>query len=194
MLQQAVIYINTSCGFAKSFAIEDFPVKPIQISDPRNITEDIVLPSLYQLESFIASLYAENVFDIESHLKQVNIIIDDDWRAKSSSYISHIRNTVSKAGLKTPLHDAIMNRLDELQRQIDVRQVPLETLSNVIFTLTEAVGKGAKNLDPAVKLVERLMGAFYGLRRSQMGEEPKQLPKPENLGLPDYTDPGEPTG
>ena len=56
----------------------------------------------------------------------------------------------------------------------------------MFLTLTEAVSKGAKHLDRAVKLVERLGGAFSGARTAKIDHETRlKLPNPEQLGLSD---------
>jgi hypothetical protein len=47
---------------------------------------------------------------------------------------------------------------------IDRNRTHLESITEVFLSLTEAVGTGAKHLDGAVKLIERLAGAFLGAR------------------------------
>lgn len=49
------------------------------------------------------------------------------------------------------------------------------------ISLTEAVSKGAKHLEDAVKLVERLAGALSGARSAKIEPDTQlRLPPPEN--------------
>jgi hypothetical protein len=76
--------------------------------------------------------------------------------------------------------------VNDLQHEIDRNRTYLRSITEVFLTLTEAVSKGAKHLDGAVKLIERLGGAFSGARSAKIEHETRlKLPYPERLGLSD---------
>lgn len=185
---RAAIYIDVACELAKTFDIDGLEAKPIENINPAKINESAIIAELYKLESFMTRLYARNIFEIDGNLKHQFVDIDENWRTKVSTYVTHIREAVRVAEVEDKLRDAIMGRLNDLQHQIDRSRTSLDVVSDVFLAVTEALGKGAKNLEPAVKLVERIAGALTGLRRSQNeNSTPKQLPAPETLGLPDLT-------
>jgi hypothetical protein len=114
------------------------------------------------------------------------IILDDHWRTKSTTYIFHIREVVSKAELAESLRERIFTRLNQLQNEIDRNRTRVESISEVFLVVTEAVGKGAKRLEGAIRIIERLAGALAGARTAALEHEitPK-LPAPETFGLSD---------
>jgi len=116
------------------------------------------------------------------------IELDENWKAKATSYVSHIRAVVSKAEIVERLRERIFEKLNELQKEIDRNRTRIESVSEVFFAITGAVNQGAKHLEGAVKLVERLAGAFSGARSARIEQEIRlQLPPPEGLGLDDIT-------
>jgi hypothetical protein len=82
------------------------------------------------------------------------------------------------------LRERIFKRLNQLQEELDRNRTRIESVSEVFLSITEAISKGAKHLDGAVKLVERLAGALSGARTAKLErDEQLRLPAPENLGL-----------
>jgi hypothetical protein len=124
---------------------------------------------------------------IKEHMRDDSCVeIDNSWKDKSTTYIFHIRQIVSKATIEEGLRERIFSRLNDLQSEIDRNRTHLRSITEVFLTLTEAVSKGAKHLDGAVKLIERLGGAFSGARSAKIEHEAQlKLPKPEQLGLSD---------
>jgi uncharacterized coiled-coil protein SlyX len=114
------------------------------------------------------------------------ILLNEDWRGKASTYVAHIRTLVMKATLQEGLRERITRRLSDLQREIDRNRTKTASVTEVFLSLTEAVQKGAKDLVPAVRLFERLAGALSGARNaSHDGPKTLRLPRPETLGLAD---------
>ncbi|MEG6508527.1 hypothetical protein V6C03_06045 [Methyloligella sp. 2.7D] len=183
---RAASYINSVCELAKALEIEDFSVARVD-GDPSSIGRDSVLGKLYQVDDFLNAVYAAHIFDLDGELAQKFVSLDEDWRDKASSYIAHIRKVVQNADVEERLREAILKRLNDLQREIGRNRAKLDAVVDALLVVTEAVGKGAKNLEPAVKLLEKLAGALSGLRRSEQDAKP-QLPPPDALGLPDLTE------
>jgi len=122
--------------------------------------------------------------------KDDEISLDENWKSVSSTYIAHIRAVVSRANMPEIMRERILLHLNKLQLEIDRNRTRLSSLTEVFLSLTEAAGKGANNLAPAVRLFEKLAGAFSGARTShtetRLGFEPQaRLPPPETLGLTD---------
>jgi hypothetical protein len=119
------------------------------------------------------------------------ITIDDRWKAKATTYIFHIRDVVAKSDIGEAMRERIFSRLNQLQSEIDRNRTRVESISEVFLVVTEAVGKGARRLEPAVRIIERLAGAFSGARTAAVEHEkiPK-FPAPENLGLSDLEEQG----
>jgi hypothetical protein len=146
----------------------------------------MLLPAYYAVENFINTIYARNVFEIDGNLQREFVPLDQDWRTRATTYVTHIRATVDRAeNLSERLRQSIFNRINELQTEIDRNQTRVGAAVSVLIELCEGVGAGAKHLEPAVRLVERMTGAFSGLRKQVSEQEPpKHLPPPDQLGLP----------
>lgn len=114
------------------------------------------------------------------------IELDDTWKAKATTYVAHIRDVVAKADVAESIRERIFKRLNELQAELDRNRTRVEAITEVFLSITEAVSKGAKHLDGAVKLIERLAGALSGARTARIEHETQlRLPSPERLGLSD---------
>jgi len=112
------------------------------------------------------------------------IELDEDWKSRAGSYIAHIRDLVSKADVSESLRERIFKRLNKLQGEIDRNRTQVESIAEVFLSVTEAVGKGAKNLEGAVRLIERLAGALSGARTAKLEHETQlKLPAPDNFGF-----------
>jgi hypothetical protein len=78
--------------------------------------------------------------------------------------------------------------LNELQAELDRNRTRVESITEVFLSITEAIGKGAKHLDGAVKLIERLAGALSSARSARSEHDTQlRLPHPDKLGLPPST-------
>jgi hypothetical protein len=97
---------------------------------------------------------------------------------------------VSAGEITGALRERIFSSLNRLQSEVDRNRSYTQSICEVFLTLTEAAGKGAKNLLPAVRLVERLAGAYSSLRTAKIKHETiLKLPGPEEVGLSDIDKP-----
>lgn len=185
------LYINRTVALAQSFEIAEFPAVNAGATVPSSpqAAENTLLPAYYQVENFLNAIYARNVFEIDGNLQRDFVGLDDSWRTRATTYVTHIREAVNKAtDLPEGLRQSILNRLNELQNEIDRQRTRVSAAVAILVELCTGIGAGAKHLEPAVKLVERLTGAFNGLRKdSQESSGPKQIPPPDQLGLPNYS-------
>jgi hypothetical protein len=123
----------------------------------------------------------------EAIINDYNYIeLDENWKSRAGSYISHIRDLVSKADISESIRERIFKKINQLQEEIDRNRTHVESIAEVFLAVTEAVSKGAKHLDGAVKLIERLAGALSGARTANLEHDTQlRLPAPDNLGLSD---------
>jgi hypothetical protein len=88
---------------------------------------------------------ALNTLDIEIRVDDAitgienYIELDNDWRARAGSYVSHIREVVSKADIIESIRERILKKLNELQSEIDRNRTRVESISEVFLSITEAV-------------------------------------------------------
>ena len=60
------------------------------------------------METFLHELYARNIFELETSIAKETILLNEDWKAKVSSYVSHIRAVVNKTEIEEPLRENIL--------------------------------------------------------------------------------------
>jgi hypothetical protein len=175
---RAVLYVNAACAYAESLSIDGLPVTRITIKDG----DEVIQESLFRLEEFMDQIRARNVFALEPALRDASVQLDKDWKAKATTLVRHIREIVTKAEMDEALREPIMRSLNQLQAEIDRNRTRLDVVSNAWLQLTSAIGNGAKNLEPAVKLVERLSKALGKAKRFEIdAEQHPQLPPPDDL-------------
>ncbi|WP_299891941.1 hypothetical protein [uncultured Ruegeria sp.] len=184
---RAVIYVNSAVEAADQFEVPISGVSKVRLQNV-NLTEQekhLVTAHLFQLEQFVTELHSRNIFSIDGSLRRDFVSLDEDWRARATTYLDHIRKCVQEAEVEQLLRENILKKLNNLQAEIDRSRAHIHSFSEVFLVLTNAVSEGAKKLDPAVKIVERIAGAIYGLQKIENEEQKKSLPPPERLGLPE---------
>ncbi len=177
---QAALYIKNVLQLGEAFGIDGLP----KVDIPEEVKPDTILQALYTIESFMSQIYARNIYELDQGLQKTFVEFDEKWKQKVSSYISNIREHVKKADVEEALRERIFNKLQELQREVDRNRTRTESVVDVLLVLTEATGRAAKNLKPAIALIEQMAGALSKLRnQAQQSETTLQLPLPETLGL-----------
>jgi len=137
-----------------------------------------------RIDAYLHGIFINNVIDEAFSIPGIQL--SDDWKAKAASYVFHIRDIVSKAEMIEGLRERIFDRLNQLQSESDRNRTYVESISAVFLTITEAMSSGAKHLEPAVKLVERLAGALSGFNTASVEHEAQfKLSGPEQFGLDD---------
>ncbi|NNF23805.1 MAG: hypothetical protein HKN63_03225 [Rhodobacteraceae bacterium] len=177
-IARAVLYVNAACANGEELGIEGLPVKRISVTDGNEEIHE----NLLKLEEFMDVIRARHLFAIEPDLREASVQLDKDWKVKASTLVSHIRDIVAKAEMEEGLREPIMRSLNQLQSEIDRNRTRLDLVSAAWLQLTSAIGNGAKNLEPAVKLVERLSKALGKAKRHEIeAEQHPQLPPPDDL-------------
>jgi hypothetical protein len=108
-----------------------------------------------------------------------------DYKEEIGRLLDRVRKVVNQAELADDKKDAIHAKIAALQLEIDRSTTRFDALLSRWLDLTNAVGEAAKNLEPAVKMLERIMRIFgqakadHDQRQLPPPEEKKQLPSPK---------------
>ena len=110
-----------------------------------------------------------------------SVSLDAAWRDKIHSYIITIRGLVNAADIPVEIRDSIMARLNALDAEVERVRTRIQVFTQVLVGLCEGVSAGAVALTPAVRLLERVVGAVSRLHPIQ--SPTLALPPPEDYGL-----------
>jgi hypothetical protein len=121
------------------------------------------------------------------------ISFSPDHKEEIGRLLERVRKVVNQAELADDKKNAIYAKIAALQSEIDRSTTRFDALLSRWLDLTNAIGEGASNLDPAVKTLERIMRIFGRAKadhdQGQLSppEEKKQLPPPKS-GYDDLDD------
>ena len=118
-------------------------------------------------------------------LGALRVSFDVDEREEIHRHISKIRKIIAVAELPLRKGDVLFDRLNALAKEVDRTMTRIDTYAAVALDFTSAVGQAAGNLEPVVKLIERV-GAVFGRAKSR--QDTPELEAPENkLQITDQT-------
>ena len=179
---RAVLYINAACEYAVALGIKDLPCQKVSLPvDPSPSEQEEIQKQYFSLELFYDELRARNIFALEPRLEESTVALDADWKAKVSTWVKHIREIVNKAEIEEGLREGIFRALNTLQSEVDRNRTRMDATAEVWLKLTDAIGQGAKNLEPAVKLLEKLAGAFGKAKQLEPEAKRPSLPHPDEV-------------
>jgi hypothetical protein len=174
------VYLNRLLASAKASGI-----KASEIED-EPVTRSNFVEKLIQSEHFLDRLYAENISELDNSSGLGSISLDAAWKDRVSGLVSRIRDIVTKAQMQEAIRERIFKALVQLQLELDRNRTRPQAWAEVWLPITEAIGRGTKNLEPALRLLERGAGAISRLRTGIAGGLlPPRLPPPENIGFDD---------
>jgi hypothetical protein len=176
---QALIYINRVVELAKALDVE-FPVPPRLDSE----TKEDVYYGLFLVENALNKIYARNIFELDESLGAHFVALDRDWRAKITTYINYMKEAVGEADVEQQLRDAILVKINELQAEVDRERTKLQAGIDTLLAITEAIGEGAKKLEPARRLISSVVNSMSKLQKAETAGI-ALLPPPDKMGLPD---------
>jgi hypothetical protein len=88
------------------------------------------------------------------------LTLSPDFKAQIGGHLTAIRRIVVEAELLENKRDAIFRRINNLQEEVDRDRTRTEAALALWLDVTSAISKGAKNLDPAIERIERIMKVF----------------------------------
>lgn len=183
---EIVLKLKKMYYVAQAMEIREFP----EVSLKANEYSDDVSTARFAVEDYFNRVYARNLNHLDPKLAKNVVELDEPWRQKITSYITHIRAVLQGEDIEKRLYQSIMNKLNDLQEMVDRREARIDAAQEIFLDLTRTAGEGAKNLNPVASLGKKLWLAIEKLKGSQGEHEPKRLPPPETLGLPDPDDEG----
>lgn len=150
-----------------------------------------------QLNFFTAKFQLEGLRGGGS-LDHGEIELGDDYRTQIHGHLDTVRKIINAVDLEERLRENILRRLNLLEIEVDKNRSGLIRFADALVELTSAVGDGADNLAPAVKIMERIGGVFGKARKENDvklisgGGEPKQITGPaDDAGTDASAKPGD---
>jgi hypothetical protein len=88
------------------------------------------------------------------------LILSPDFKTQIGGHLTAIRKIVIEAEISENKRDAIFRRINNLQEEVDRDRTRTEAAMALLLDVTSAISKGAKNLDPALDRIERIIKVF----------------------------------
>jgi len=93
-----------------------------------------------------------------------SIALSINFKTRIGGHLTAIHKIVSDANVSEDQRDAIYQRINNLQEEVNLDRTRTEAVIALWLDITSAISKGAKNLDPAIDRLERIMGVFSKAR------------------------------
>lgn len=88
------------------------------------------------------------------------LALTPDFKTQIGGHLTAIRKIVAEAEVSESKRDAIFRRINNLQEEVDRDRTRTEAAMALWLDITSAISKGAKNLDPAIERMERIVKVF----------------------------------
>jgi len=99
-----------------------------------------------------------------------------DFKTQIGGHLTAIRKIVAEAEVSENKRDAIIRRINNLQMEVDRDRTRTEAAMALLLDVTSAISNGAKNLDPAIDRIERIVKV---LAKAKDENEMKALTAPQ---------------
>jgi hypothetical protein len=108
-----------------------------------------------------------------------------NFKTQIGGHLTAIRKIVQDATLSDSKREAIFNRIEKLQAEVNRDRTKTESAIGLWLDITSAISHGAEKLDPAIERLEKIMKVFAEARdeatvRLPAPAEQKRLPKPKS--------------
>lgn len=166
----AVCYAGTNLGFDINI-----PVSEVLVAPPEQLRQ-----FLERLDGYVQMRRIDALILSRKLPPSGFIALNATWRGKIDTYVTIIRAIVRGANLQPLLQESILAKLQAFTSEVERDRTRLEALSGVFVDLCTGVSLGATKLIPAVRVLERMVGAL-----SRLGGVTSlpALPPPSDLGL-----------
>jgi hypothetical protein len=142
------------------------------IPDDDDDFEDYYNGFLAQVDRYRAKARVELAAEQKS--SGTSFHIAGNFKTQIGGHLTAIRKIVNDAHLSESKRDAIFKQVEKLQFEVDRDRTRSETAMGLWLDISSAIGHGAKNLDPAIERLERIMKIFAQAR----DEYTAKLPAP----------------
>jgi hypothetical protein len=152
----------------------------------------------FQFADFIQKInYYRKRFELRKIRQELNgitsfVALSSDFRIQIHDLIAKIRKIIHSADIDEKKRSAILSRLNNLGKEVDLSKTSVDALAATFIDITKAIGEGAKNLTPALRPLEKIAELFGHSRDNTL----PQLPPPEMKlleGPPSTTEPTQST-
>ena len=106
------------------------------------------------------------------------ISIGSNYKSEVGGLLDTIRKIVNQEVNEVQKRDSILAKIASLQSEVDRDQTTVDALFSRMLDLSQTIGKAADNLEPLVRLMERVKKIFW-----DVPEKVQQLPKPDRPKL-----------
>ena len=131
-----------------------------------------------------AVTYAQNRFRFRNKsgvpVGVAAVPLNDKYRTEIHKLLGRIRKVVARLQISERKREAIYTKIGALAIEVDKDRTRLDALMDLVLEGTATLGEAAENLEPAVKLIEKLNGIFA---KAKVESEPPALPSPDGEGV-----------
>ena len=165
--------------------VDDY-LKSLKTDEPEQPPEIIIELYLEDIPEFAELRGRNNSKKEDSKGIKIEVTFDEDYRKQIHRLLSNIREIVHSAELSDNKKDSVMEKITTLSEEVDKSKTRGEGLLSLYLDVTNAVSEGAKNLDPALERLDKIMRIFgrakAEAKTAQLSppEEQKRLPPPED--------------
>lgn len=85
------------------------------------------------------------------------LTLSKNFKTQIGGHLTAVRKIVVEADLSQNKRDAIFRRINNLQEEVDRDRTRTEAVVALWLDVSSAIGHGAKNLDPVIDRLERIM-------------------------------------
>lgn len=114
----------------------------------------------HRVDSFISRLRIRKIRGKNSDQSSHLISLTEDYRTAIHEKISLIRKIINSIEIKEDRREILFKNLNAFAAEVDKERTKIDTFTSVWLNVTETFGKGAENLEPAVKALERIARIF----------------------------------
>jgi len=132
-----------------------------------------------ELNYAVAKLSLE-VLRSDKSVSDGGIDLSQTYRDQIHLHLEKVRKIVVAVPIEERLRENILTRLNALRVEVDKNRSNITRFTDVFLEITAAVGEGAENLEPVVKIMERICGIFGRARKENdtknlIGKEDRKL-------------------
>lgn len=150
--------------------------------DPINITIGNY-ENYRKIKLFVQSFSVANRIKISRRIKGYSVALDQKSRETVRHYISKLKEIAHKLEISDAKKEAIINKINDLEKEIDRPRTKLEVYAAIIVEGSAAIGQAGENLEPWRKWLDSI-GKIFGLAKENERQQPQLPPPAEQKKLP----------